>query len=60
MEETVALKELKMSIIENKKSGNNSNKSKGKGEGEVEVGASRADDVLRLGVWSGRRCQIGT
>jgi hypothetical protein len=43
MEETVALKELKMSIIE-KKSSNNKSKVKE----EVEIGASRADDILRL------------
>jgi hypothetical protein len=48
MEETVALKELRMSIIEKKKRDNNNNKSKGKGEGEAKVGASRADDILRL------------
>jgi hypothetical protein len=43
MEETVALKELRMSIVEKKSS---NNKSTAKEEGEV--GASRADDILRL------------
>jgi hypothetical protein len=45
MEETVALKELRKSIVEKKK---DNNKSKVKGEWEWEVGASIADDILRL------------
>jgi hypothetical protein len=46
MEETVALKELRMTIVEKKKKSDN--KSEGQGEGELGVGASRADDILRL------------
>jgi hypothetical protein len=55
MEETVALKELRMSIVEKKKDNN-----KSKDKGEVEVGAARADGLfMKEGVKPRVRSDVG-